>query len=125
MSQKTAKYRKDYQAPDFTIHSVDLTFELDPNQTRVTNTMVVERQGSHQQPLVLDGEGLQLVQVSLDDKTLNGDDYSVNDQQLVLSTDKNRFTLTIINDINPSQNKALEGLYLAENTYCTQCEAEG
>jgi len=125
MSQKTAKYRKDYQAPDFTIHSVDLTFELDPSQTRVTNTMVVERQGSHQRPLVLDGEGLQLIQVSLDDKTLNGDDYSVNDQQLVVSTDKDRFTLTIINDINPSQNKALEGLYLAENTYCTQCEAEG
>lgn len=125
MSQKTAKYRNDYQSPEFTIDSVDLTFELDPQQTRVTNTMVLERRGQHNNALVLDGEGLQLVQVKLDDDVLSDDAYSVTDQQLTVATDKDRFTLTIVNTVNPSQNKALEGLYLAEQTYCTQCEAEG
>ncbi|RUO43544.1 aminopeptidase N [Idiomarina aquatica] len=125
MSQKTAKYRKDYQAPAFTIEQVDLTFELDPQQTRVTNTMVVTRQGTHDEPLVLDGEALTLISLTLDGDPVSADDYSVTDQQLTLNTDKSRFTLTVVNDINPSENKALEGLYLAQNTYCTQCEAEG
>lgn len=125
MSQKTAKYRKDYQAPAFTIEQVDLTFELDPQQTRVTNTMVVTRQGTHDEPLVLDGEALTLISLTLDGDPVSADDYSVTDQQLTLNSDKSRFTLTVVNDINPSENKALEGLYLAQNTYCTQCEAEG
>ena len=125
MSQKTAKYRKDYQAPTFTIESVDLTFELDARQTRVTNSMVVERNGQHDHPLVLDGEELTLVSIAIDGEPVSAEDFSVTDQQLTLVTTKSRFSLTIVNDINPSENKALEGLYLAEETYCTQCEAEG
>lgn len=125
MTQKVAKYRKDYQQPDFTIDTVDLVFELDPQDTRVSNTMVVNRQGDHQRPLRLDGEGLTLESVEINGSVIEVDDYSVTDQQLELPTDLDQFTLTIVNRINPSSNKALEGLYLAENTYCTQCEAEG
>lgn len=125
MSQKTAKYRKDYQAPQFTIASVDLTFELEPEKTRVTNTMVVKRQGQHQQPLVLDGEDITLLSVAIDGDRLAAERYSLSDQQLSIETTEATFTLTVINEINPSKNKALEGLYLAGSTYCTQCEAEG
>ena len=74
---------------------------------------------------MLDGEALTLISLKLDGDPVSADDYSVTDQQLTLNTDKSRFTLTVVNDINPSENKALEGLYLAQNTYCTQCEAEG
>ncbi|WP_404402934.1 aminopeptidase N [Idiomarina seosinensis] len=125
MSQKAAKYRNDYQAPQFTIEQVDLTFELDPQDTRVTNIMVVERQGDHQQPLVLDGESITLESLQLDGQAVPEQDVTISDQQLTIATTKSRFTLTVINRINPSTNKALEGLYLADNTYCTQCEAEG
>ncbi|MGM0481304.1 MAG: aminopeptidase N [Pseudomonadota bacterium] len=125
MSQKTAKYRNDYQAPKFTIEQVDLTFELDPQDTRVTNVMVIERQGDHQDPLVLDGESITLDSLQLDGEAVPEQDVTVTEQQLTVATNKSRFTLTVINRINPSANKALEGLYLAENTYCTQCEAEG
>ncbi|MGM0525461.1 MAG: aminopeptidase N [Pseudomonadota bacterium] len=125
MSQKTAKYRKDYKAPDFTIDTVDLTVELDPVKTRVTSTMQVRRQGNHQQPLELDGEGLTLESVAIDSESLPEQQYTVTDQQLTVTTDKERFTLTVVNTINPRDNKALEGLYLADGTYCTQCEAEG
>lgn len=125
MSQKIAKYRNDYQAPEFTIETVDLVFELDPTATKVTNTMVISRCGEHQKPLVLDGEGLTLRDIQLDGQPLSADCYEVTDHQLSVKVDKAHFTLTITNDINPSDNKALEGLYLAEGTYCTQCEAEG
>lgn len=35
------------------------------------------------------------------------------------------FTLTIVNDIYPAKNTALEGLYQSGDALCTQCEAEG
>lgn len=125
MANKTATYRNDYQAPLFTIKTVDLVVELDPQSTRVTNTMVIERQGSHDQPLVLDGEGLELESITLDQHPLELDSYNVSAQQLTLHPHRDHFTLTVVNRINPSANKALEGLYLADGTYCTQCEAEG
>jgi aminopeptidase N len=36
-----------------------------------------------------------------------------------------RFQLKIITEIQPDTNKALSGLYVSDNIYCTQCEAEG
>lgn len=33
--------------------------------------------------------------------------------------------LTIVTDLDPAANTALEGLYKSGDAYCTQCEAEG
>lgn len=120
-----AKYRKDYQQPEFTISTVDLTFELHPENTRVTNVMKVERQGSHSKPLVLDGEDITLNSVKVNNEVIPAEKWKVENNQLVLETALDSFELTIDNTVNPSANEALEGLYLAEGTYCTQCEAEG
>ena len=35
------------------------------------------------------------------------------------------FKLNCITEINPKDNTTLEGLYLSEGIYCTQCEPEG
>ena len=120
-----AKYRKDYQQPEFTISTVDLTFELHPENTRVINVMKVERQGSHSKPLVLDGEDITLNSVKVNNEVIPAEKWKVENNQLVLETTLDSFELTIENTVNPSANEALEGLYLAEGTYCTQCEAEG
>jgi aminopeptidase N len=120
-----AKYRKDYQQPEFTISTVDLTFELHPENTRVTNVMKVERQGNHSKPLVLDGEDITLDSVKVNNEVIPAEKWKVENNQLVLETAFDSFELTIENTVNPSANEALEGLYLAEGTYCTQCEAEG
>ncbi|MEC9320120.1 MAG: M1 family aminopeptidase, partial [Pseudomonadota bacterium] len=125
MSQKNAKYRKDYQAPKFTIDTVNLVVELDKTQTRITNTMKIKRQGDHRDALVLDGEHIALEKVVLNDQTLDASDYAVTDSTLSVEVEQNEFTLTVVNTLDPSTNKALEGLYLAEGTFCTQCEAEG
>ncbi|ASG65793.1 aminopeptidase N [Idiomarina piscisalsi] len=120
-----AKYRKDYQQPEFTISTVDLTFELHPENTRVTNGMKVERQGNHSKPLVLDGEDITLNSVKVNNEVVPAENWKVENNQLILETALDNFELTIENTVNPSANEALEGLYLAEGTYCTQCEAEG
>lgn len=120
-----AKYRKDYQQPAFTVSAVDLTFVLDPKHTQVTNVMNVTRQGDHKEPLVLDGEDITLTSIKVNNEVVPAYKLRVENNQLILDTHLDNFELTIENTVNPSANEALEGLYLAEGTYCTQCEAEG
>ena len=59
-------YRKDYTEPDFLIRHVELVFEITEGNTRVTSSLRIQRNGSHELPLVLDGEGLGLISVSVD-----------------------------------------------------------
>jgi aminopeptidase N len=65
-------YRKDYSEPDFLISHVELAFEIADGNTRVTSSLRIQRNGSHGRPLVLDGEGLGLISVSIDGGTLGG-----------------------------------------------------
>ena len=44
---------------------------------------------------------------------------------LTIDVPTERFELKVTSEINPSNNKALEGLYLSEGIFCTQCEPEG
>ena len=125
MSDFTPRYLADYCEANFSIATVELTFALDENKTRVTNRMKLTRVKDDNQPLVLDGEHLTLVAVLIDDQALNVDDYQVSDSCLTISTDRKEFMLEIITEINPVENTALEGLFKSGDAYCTQCEAEG
>ncbi|WP_026972582.1 aminopeptidase N [Aliagarivorans marinus] len=120
--QPKAKFRADYQGPAFTIDSVALDFYLDPASTRVTARSLVRRIADG--PLCLDGEQLQLLSLKID-----GQDYSEFEHnaqgQLELKSVPEQFELEIVTEIAPAENKALEGLYLSGDAYCTQCEAEG
>ena len=49
-------YRKDYTEPDFLISHVELAFEIAEGNTRVTSSLRIQRKGSHERALVLDGE---------------------------------------------------------------------
>jgi len=118
-----AKKLADYQPPFYLVSQLELTFELDPAATRVTAISQIKRQGEHQQPLLLDGQNLQLIGIWLNDQPV--DHYQLLDGQLLLPEVPAEFCLKIITQINPSANTALEGLYLSNGAYCTQCEAEG
>ncbi len=52
-------------------------------------------------------------------------DYKEENNQLVIGGLPEHFTLTIVNEISPAANTALEGLYQSGEALCTQCEAEG
>ncbi|MBL6734980.1 MAG: aminopeptidase N [Shewanellaceae bacterium] len=124
MEQPKAKKLSDYKAPLYSITKTHLTFELDDQCTRVVTSSQFQRQGQHQQPLQLVGDDLQLQQVAL-----NGDDITAQVQcvagKLVIDTKLDSFELTVITEINPKANTKLEGLYLSDGAFCTQCEAEG
>lgn len=120
-----AKYRKDYQSPVFTIDQVDLDVDLHPHAARVVSVLRVRRQGDAQAPLILDGESLKLISVSLDGVSLSSEAYKQGASSLTLQDVPDNFELRIETEVDPAGNSALEGLYLSGNAYCTQCEAEG
>ncbi len=121
--QPQAKYRHDYRAPDYTITDISLEFELDAETTTVTAVSKVVRHGQPGAPLLLNGENLQLLSISIDGREWS--DYRQETPGLIIEQLPAAFTLTIVNVIHPAENSALEGLYLSGNALCTQCEAEG
>ena len=123
--QPKAKFRKDYQAPDFTVNDIYLDIQLDADRTFVTSTLKVERKKVDAKTLRLDGHsfdflalkvnGVAYLQYQKDDEALTIDVSDLADQ----------FELQIETALNPSQNTSLQGLYQSGEGICTQCEAEG
>ncbi|WP_100657358.1 aminopeptidase N [Alteromonas flava] len=120
---KKAKRLSDYVAPAFSVETVKLDIQLHESNTLVVSKLRVKRLDVQAPSLQLDGEGLELLALELD-----GEDwkkYSQTDAQLVVDDVPDVFDLVVTTQCNPSQNTALEGLYLSNGTFCTQCEAEG
>ncbi|MDE9542483.1 aminopeptidase N [Xenorhabdus bovienii] len=121
--QRLVKHRLDYQAPDYTITDIDLDFDLHADKTTVTAISQVKRLNHDTAPLILDGENLTLKSIHIDDKAW--EHYHEQDGKLSIEQLPAQFILTIVNEIHPSANTALEGLYISGDALCTQCEAEG
>ena len=124
MTQPRERFLKDYQPLSFSVAQVDLTFDLAPEATRVTNVMQMTAVATDQ-PVVLDGAALTLKHLAIDGQPLAADAYRVTDDQLSFWPPSDAFELSIETQIAPQANTALEGLYLSGGNYCTQCEAEG
>ncbi len=121
-------YLKDYQAPEYLIDETHLTFELFEDHSLVHAQLVIRRnpaRGAGLPPLVLDGQLLELLSVSLGDRELSAADYQLDDSHLTLQPTAERFTVDTSVRIHPETNTALEGLYKSSGMFCTQCEAEG
>lgn len=119
-------YLNDYQAPDFSIEHVDLTFELEEARTRVLSILDIKKQSASEScPLILMGENLELGEVKINNGLLDSGDYEVTETTLTIFKVPNAFTLIIETFIKPQENFSLEGLYKSSGNYCTQCEAEG
>lgn len=124
MSQlRQAKKLADYQPPCYTVSEIELTFELDPAATRVTAVSQFKRQAVQAVPLILDGQNLQLAGIWLNDIEVTS--YQEIAGQLLIPDVPAEFSLKIVTLISPATNTSLEGLYLSNGAYCTQCEAEG
>ena len=124
--QTKAIRRVEYTAPAFWIDTVDLTFDLDPAKTRVLNKMRVRRNPDvAAQSLRLDGEELNLARVMVNG---GGTSFKIDGNQLVLENlpeGNDAFDLEIFTTCDPSKNTQLSGLYVSNESFFTQCEAEG
>jgi aminopeptidase N len=115
----------DYRPPAYLVDEVRLTFDLQPNATRVTAELAVRRNGDEVQPLVFNGERLKPLRVAIDGRALGPDEHTIDAEFLTIPNPPAAFTLTTEVEIDPENNKALEGLYMSGGRFCTQCEAEG
>ena len=122
-SPSVAINRADYTAPAYWIDTVDLCFDLDPAKTRVLNKMTLRRNLElPTQPLRLDGEDLNLSRVLVNGQ---GTSFKMDGNQLVLDNLPDAFDLEIFTTCLPSKNTKLMGLYVSNDSFFTQCEAEG
>ena len=127
MSDPQPVYLSDYQPPAYHVTHTELTFDLDPTETRVKARLTMQRHPSvdASAPLVLNGEHLSLRALAIDGQALSDTDYQLTDETLTIAHVPATFTLESDVAISPSSNTALEGLYQSNGMYCTQCEAEG
>ncbi len=124
--QTTVINRADYQAPAFWIDHVELCFDLDAAKTRVLNRMTLRRNAEvPPQALRLDGEDLNLSRVLVNGQ---GTSFKMEATQLVLENlpaGDQPFELEIFTTCAPAKNTKLMGLYVSNDSFFTQCEAEG
>jgi aminopeptidase N len=117
--------REDYQPPAFLIDTVDLEFDLVPERTRVRSTLRVRRNPDAPRAVDLElaGESLELIAVSLDGRRYEA--VRAHDGGLTVSNAPDAFELSIESACRPAANTSLSGLYVSNQNFFTQCEAEG
>ncbi len=112
-----------YRKPAHRVDRVDLTFRLHPSRTRVLARIAFrpdpEGPGG---PLRLDGEGLRLIEAAIDGTPVTP---LIDPAGLSVEAPDRPFLWEAEVEIDPAANTALEGLYMSNGMYCTQCEAEG
>ena len=107
---------------NFNLQHVDLCFNLNSLKTRVTNTMIFTNVLGD---IYLDGIGIDLISISLNNKILTPAEYIYDSSKIIIPKVPKKSTIKIISNINPSLNSRLEGLYISDKIFVTQCEAQG
>src|SRR5215210_4718543 len=119
---------QDYRPPDWLVETVHLDIALHPTATRVRSSLRLKPNvdGAAPSPVVLDGDGLNPLSVSIDGEELPAERYVATPGGLTIAQPpRGPFRLTIETLVDPTNNTQLMGLYRSGRTYCTQCEAEG
>lgn len=116
-------YLADYTPFGFLIDSVALTFKLHPTKTRVLSKIAFRpNPDASDTRFFLHGEELSLISAKIDGAPV---DVRHVDGGLEADVPNAPFVWEAEIEISPSTNTALEGLYMSNGMYCSQCEAEG
>jgi len=121
--QPRAIHLKDYAPPPFSVETVELDVDIREDHALVRAKLHIRRNSSG--PLVLNGDELELVSVSVNGTALSKDHFSVSPEKLTVPDVPDAFTLETVSRIVPQKNTKLEGLYGTQHGFVTQCEAEG
>jgi len=114
----------DYTPYPWTAQSVELHFTLAPSATRVRSTIafVPNPAGALAREMLLHGEELTLIWARIDGQPVTP---TLTAEGLTVDVPEGPFTWEAEVEVDPAGNTALEGLYMSNGMYCTQCEAEG
>ncbi|MCP9840282.1 aminopeptidase N [Synechococcus sp. J7-Johnson] len=119
----------DYRPFPYRLERTDLTVRFLGDEALVESTLLLESLAASddaRDPLVLRGEGLELLSISLDGRPLLLDEIGRDgDAYIITSTPAGPFRLSSEVRLHPRANSSLEGLYASGSMVTTQCEAEG
>ena len=116
-------YLKDYKPFGYIVDSVRLVFELKPARTIVHSTIVFSpNPATTDRSFFLHGENLILRSARIDGIEISP---TLTPQGLTCTTPDRSFTWEAEVEISPQTNTRLDGLYMSNGMYCTQCEPEG
>ncbi|WP_426173988.1 aminopeptidase N [Massilia sp. TWR1-2-2] len=119
-------YRNDYTPPAYLVDTVELGFDLDPARTIVASRLTMRRNpDSDRAEIELYGENLELVALRMNGKLLGKRDYRIDGNLLRIANPPRDVTLEIETITAPEKNTTLNGLYVSNGSFFTQCEAEG
>ena len=116
-------YLADYRPFGWIIEGVELTFRLSPEATRVLSRIrFAPNPEATGQEFFLHGEEVRLISARIDGQAVVP---AVTPLGLTCAVPPGPFLWEAEVEIAPARNTALEGLYMSNGMYCTQCEAEG
>ncbi|MDG1431089.1 MAG: M1 family aminopeptidase, partial [Paracoccaceae bacterium] len=116
-------YLSDYTPFGWQVVSVNLVFKLAPNATRVISRIEFSANADDQAAqFFLHGEQLDLKWAKINGANVAPE---ITDKGLTCDVPSGAFIWETEVEINPAANTSLEGLYMSNGMYCTQCEAEG
>src|SRR6185503_6534978 len=118
--QPKAVHLKDYTPPPFRVETIHLDVDIREDHAITHAKLAIRRNAAG--PLVLDGDEVELVSVSVDGKKPR---YEVTAEKLTVYDVPDAFTLETVSRIVPQKNTKLEGLYATKHGFVTQCEAQG
>ena len=118
-------YRKDYKVSPYLISQTELWFDVVDSGVIVKSKIHFYRNELSKDclgNLYLNGENLELIDLKINHQPAS---FEKKEDGLLLKDLNDKFVLEISNKIYPERNTSLEGLYLSNGNYCTQCEAHG
>ena len=117
-------FLKDYKAPAYLVDAVELNFELHPSRTKVYSKINFRKNpnSNSARKFFLNGENLNFLNAKIDGNTVHP---KLQKDGLECDVPNGPFLWECLVEIDPSSNTSLEGLYMSNGMYCTQCEAEG
>ncbi len=116
-------YLRNYTPPAYLVDDVHLTFKLAATKTRVMSRIRFRpNPEATSNDFFLHGEDLKLINAKIDGEDITPE---LTESGLTCDVPDTPFTFETEVEINPQDNTALEGLYMSNGMYCTQCEAEG
>ncbi|WP_018078871.1 aminopeptidase N [Thiobacillus denitrificans] len=120
-------YLKDYAPPAWLIDTVDLHVAIFEGHADVKTRLACRRNpAAVAGPMVLNGEALELVSLTLDGTPLDPARYAQAGERLTIDASlPDECMLETVVRIHPDKNTQLSGLYRSKDGYFTQCEAEG